>query len=116
MTHDEMEAAWNRERDAFYMCETPLGTNVFLEKFMEARQPPYDNQHSELCEKTRDMLANTATSLALLIEVASKNEQLLRSIRWNEDGLGTVSVPVALRRVRRDLDWLDQFFKREPRR
>jgi hypothetical protein len=68
--------------------------------------------HAELCESVRAMTEQAAQILSMLIEIAARDEKLLRSIRW--DGFWTI--PVALRPIRSKLTWLEDFFKREPRR
>lgn len=69
----------------------------------------YEQLHLRLCQSTDEMLTLATNSLALLVELACKDEKLLRSVRF-VDG---ETIPVALRGIRNRLEWLEKFYQRK---
>jgi hypothetical protein len=96
LSAQEIEAYWNK---------SPVTEAKPLAK-------SYDEIHAELCDSVKQMMIQAAHILSMLIEIAGRDENLLRSIRWDN----FMTIPIALRPIRSKLTWLEEFFKREPRR
>lgn len=112
MTDRIIDIKTGMPREIFYDATiTPLSQNVHMGEFMELEKS-YDEMHAELCASVKDMLTQSAQILSMLIEIAGRDEKLLRSLRWDN----FMTIPVALRPIRSKLTWLEDFFKREPRR
>jgi hypothetical protein len=76
----------------------------------------YEVKHDELCKSTSEMIDQAILALSLLMETGLRDPNLLRSIHCRDED-GTIrSIPMKLRRIRRDLDWLEKFFSRGPRK
>lgn len=79
---------------------------------METHTQTFDEKHAELCKNVGEMLAQTLSSMEILINIASTDAILARSIRWRDSDNVPITVPMQLRVFRRDLEWLEIFYKR----
>lgn len=75
----------------------------------------YEEVHADFCDSVKTMLALTSGALKIMIDLGTENEKLLRSVRWEDDKGCCVTIPVVLRDVRRNLEYLEGFFARKPK-
>lgn len=95
-----------------------------LRKASMGTEQSYEQQHAQFCDSVRIMLGSALDALKSLTNLSATDEKMLRSIKWETDidrSIGgeeksvphVVTVPVALLPIRRELEFLEQFFKRE---
>jgi hypothetical protein len=75
----------------------------------------YEELHAEYCDNVRIMLENFRHGFKSLMKIGGDHDKLLRSVRWYDEGGVTYTIPVMLRQIKSDLEWLEKFFAREHR-
>lgn len=82
-------------------------------------QPPEPTEKEISLQEATDsliaMCASTVESLSILRGLATTAPDYLRSVGWQDLHGRTVGIPCTLRSIRRDLEFLEMFFKGERR-
>lgn len=72
-------------------------------------------EHEKMCLSAAEMFHSLEDAFAAIRLLASVDSNAVRSISW-KNGFGSkIGLPVVLRGIRRDLDWLEKFYARDPK-
>jgi hypothetical protein len=85
---------------------------------MPGTQPPSDidppsvNHHEFMCDSIAEMAYVMTCAFSILTQLCANEPDTARHIRWHNEHGTPFTLPMILRTVRRDLEWMEQFFAR----
>lgn len=78
---------------------------------MKNEEPPVLNDFDRLCQNTFEMFDQVLISLNEIKNLAAISPDTARRIHIRLDD-GILTIPMMLREVRRDVEWLEKFYQR----